>query len=90
MALLVKSACYHNGNELLNGEVATASDGDFFVCWLDTDTGRAASVAAPAPTAGVSTPARLPATEQECSVEAGGIDNAGSQNQKWRANGSTY
>ena len=35
-------ACYHNGYELPSGEEITAYDGDFFVCWLDTEPKKAA------------------------------------------------
>ena len=30
-------ACYHNGQELLSGEVIIAYDGDFISCWLDAE-----------------------------------------------------
>ena len=39
-------ACYHNGWELLSGEEATAYDGDFFVCWFDTEPKEAAGAGA--------------------------------------------
>ena len=39
-------ACYHNGYELPSGEEITACDGDFFVCWLDTETKEAAGASA--------------------------------------------
>ena len=29
--------CYHNGWELHRGEMVTVADGDFIVCWFDSD-----------------------------------------------------
>ena len=39
-------ACYHNGYELLSGEMVTADDGDFFACWLDGEPQRSPLVTA--------------------------------------------